>query len=75
MDSSKDSQRLVGLKDWRLLSPFDLARILPVGGSLLVPHSLPGPPVVRELMRVATVVPGQGGRFRSVVPLTNPVFL
>ncbi|KAJ8798791.1 hypothetical protein J1605_016594 [Eschrichtius robustus] len=31
MDSSKESRRLVGLKDWRLLSPFDLARILPVG--------------------------------------------
>ena len=27
-------------------SPFDLSQILPVGGSLLVPLSLPGPPVV-----------------------------
>ena len=56
---------------WRLLSPFDLPRILPVGGSLLVPRSLPGPPGVREeLMQVVTMVPGQGGRFHSVVPLT-----
>ena len=45
--SEKDSGRLVGHMDWRLLSPFDLSRILPVGGSLLVPHSLPGPPVVK----------------------------
>ena len=30
-----------------LVSPFDLSQILPVGGGLLVPCSLPGPPVVR----------------------------
>ena len=34
--------------DWHLLSPFDLSRILLVGGSLLVPHSLPGPPVASD---------------------------
>ena len=45
--SEKDSEGLVGHMDWRLLSPFELSRILPVGGSLLVPHSLPGPPVAR----------------------------
>ena len=28
-------------------SPFDLSRSLPVGGSLLVLHSLPGPPVIK----------------------------
>ena len=43
--SEKDSGRLVGRMDWRLLSAFALSQILPVGGSLLVPHSLPGPPV------------------------------
>ena len=32
--------------DWYLLSPFDLSRILLVGGDLSVPSSLPGPPVV-----------------------------
>ena len=32
--SEKDSGRLVGHMDWRLLSPFDLSQILPVGGSL-----------------------------------------
>ena len=34
--------------DGRLLSPFDLSQILPVGGGLLVPCSLPGPPVVKR---------------------------
>ena len=43
----KDSGRLVGHTDRCLLSPFDPSRILPVGGSLLVPCSLPGSPVVR----------------------------
>ena len=30
-----------------VVSPFDLSRTLPVGGGLLVPCSLPGPPVVK----------------------------
>ena len=48
MDSSKeDPGRWIGYMDWCLLSPFDLSWILPVGGSLLVPRCLPGPPVVR----------------------------
>ena len=43
MDSSeKGSRRLVGQMGWSLLSPFDLSRILLVGGSLLVLHSLTG---------------------------------
>ena len=47
MDSSEeDPGRLVGPLDWSVPSPFDLSRIL-VGGSLLVPCSLPGPPVAR----------------------------
>ena len=45
MDSSwKDSGRLVGHMDWTLLSPFD---VFWFGGSLLVSHSLPGPPAAR----------------------------
>ena len=48
-----------------VVSPFDLSRTLPVGGSLLVPCSLPGPPVVKQLMQMVTMVPGQGGRFQS----------
>ena len=46
--------------------PFVLSRTLPVGGGLLVPCSLPGPPVLKQLMQMGTMVPGQGGRFRSV---------
>lgn len=43
--------------------------ILPLGSGSLVPCSLPGPPVARYLRQRVTVVPGQGGRFRSVFPL------
>ena len=46
-------------------SPFDLSWTLPVDG-LLVPFSLPRPPVVKQLMQMVTMVPGQGGRFQSV---------
>ena len=49
-----------------VVSPFDLSRTLPVGGDLLVLCSLPGPPVIKQLMQMATMVPGQGGRFQSV---------
>ena len=49
-----------------VVSPFDLSRTLPVGGGLLVPCSLLGPPVVKQLMQMVTMVPGQGGRFQSV---------
>ena len=50
----------------QVVSPFDFAQILLVGGSLLVPCCLPGPPVVKQLMQMLTVVPGPGGRFQSV---------
>ena len=49
-----------------VVSPFDLSRTLPVGEGLLVPCSLPEPPVVKQLMQIVTMVPGQGGRFQSV---------
>ena len=49
-----------------VVSPFSLSRILPVGGGLLVPCSLAGPPVVKQLMQMVTMVPGQGGQFQSV---------
>ena len=48
-----------------VLSPFDLSRTLLVGGGLLVPCSLPGPPVIKRLVQMVTVVPGQAGRFQS----------
>ena len=49
-----------------IVSPFDLSRTLLVGDGLLVPCSLPGPPVIKQLMQMVTRVPGQGGRFQSV---------
>ena len=49
-----------------VVSPFDLSRTLPVGGGLLVPCSLAGPPVIKQLMQIVTMVPGQGRRFQSV---------
>ena len=49
-----------------VVSPFDLAQTLPVGGGLLVPYSLSGSPLIKQLMQIVTMVPGQGGRFQSV---------
>ena len=49
-----------------VVSPFGLSPALPVGGDLLVPCSLPGPLVLKQLMQRVTMVPGQGGRFHSV---------
>ena len=46
-----------------MVSPFDLSQTLLVGGGLLVPCSLPGPPVVKQLSQMATMVPGQGVQF------------
>ena len=43
-----------------VVSPFDLS------GTLPVPCSLPGPPVVKQLMQLVSMVPGQGGQFQSV---------
>ena len=51
--------------DGHAVSPFDLSRTLPVGGGLLVPYSLSGSPVIKQLMQMVTMVPGQGGRFQS----------
>ena len=58
-------RRILGVVG-HVVSHFDLSWTLPVGGGLLVPCSLPGPPVVKILMQMVTVVPGQGGRFPSV---------
>ena len=49
-----------------VVSLFDLSWTLPVGGSLLVLCFLPGLPVIKQLMQMVTMVPGQGGRFQSV---------
>ena len=52
--------------DRHAVSPFNLSRTLPVGGGLLVPYSLSGSPVIKQLMQMVTMVPGQGGQFQSV---------
>ena len=52
--------------DGHAVSPLDLSQTLPVGGGLLVPYSLSGSPVVKQLMQMVTMVPGQGGQFQSV---------
>ena len=49
-----------------VVSPFDLSRTIPVDGGLLVPYSLPGPPVIKRLMQMVTMVLGQRGQFQSV---------
>ena len=49
-----------------VVSPFDVSQTLPVDGDLLVLCSLPGPPVVKQLMQMVTMVPGQGEQFQSV---------
>ena len=49
-----------------VVSPLDLSRTLLVGGGLLVPYSLSGSPVIKQLMQMITMVPGQDGQFQSV---------
>ena len=44
----------------QVVSPFDLSQTLLVGGGLLVSCFLPGPPVLKQLMQIVTMVPGQG---------------
>ena len=46
-----------------VVSPFDL----PVGGDLLVVCSLPGPPVLKQLMQMVTMVPARVGGFSQYV--------
>ena len=53
-----------------MVSPFDLSRTLLVGGGLLVPCSLPGPPVIKQLTQMVTVAPGRGGG--GAVPVMLP---
>ena len=54
-----------------VVSPFDLSQGLLVGGGLLVPCSLPEPPVVKQLMQMVTMVTGQGGQFQCASPNTT----
>ena len=52
--------------DGHAVSPFHLSQTLPVGGGLLVPYSLSGSPVIKQLMQMVTLAAGQGGRLQSV---------
>ena len=55
------------------VSPFDLSRAFLVDGGLLVLYSLSGSAVIKQLMQMVTMVPGQGGAVSvSVLPLTIP---
>ena len=65
-DAREDSGRWLDM--WCLLLTFPK---LPVGG-LLVPCSLPGPPVIKQLMQMVTMVAAQGTVSVSVLPLTTP---
>ena len=49
----------------QVVSPFDLCGTLLVGGGLLVPCSLPGPPVVKQLMQMVTMVLARVGGFNQ----------
>ena len=55
-----------------VVSPLDLSRTLPVGGGLLGPCSLPGPPVIKQLMQMVAMVPGQGGCFSQCASPNTP---
>ena len=48
-----------------VMSPFDLSRTLSVGGGLLVPCSLPGSPVIKQLMQMVTTVLAKVGSFNQ----------
>ena len=52
--------------DGHAVSPFDLSQTLPIGSGLLVLYSLPGSPVIKQLVTMVSMVPGQGGWFQSV---------
>ena len=55
----------------RVVSPFDFSRTLLVGGGLLALCSLPGPPVVKQLMQIVTMVLARVKLSVCVLPLTN----
>ena len=69
MDSSKeDSGRTRGLVSPASFCPFLSLPV--VGGGLLALCSLPGPPVIKQLMHMFTKLSDQGDQFQLGVPLT-----
>ena len=67
--SEDDSGKLLGHMEWRLLPSLDFSWVLPVGGSLLVPYSLPGPPVYSCKCLLWSVA--WSGGFSQCVPWQN----
>ena len=57
-----------------VVSPFDLSLTLPVGGGLLVLCSLPGPPVIKQLMQMVNKYDAFPGWVVSVSVLLLTVF-
>ena len=57
--------------DGHAVSPLDLFRTLLAGGGLLVLYSLSGSPVIKQLMQMVTMVPGQGGGFNQCASPNN----
>ena len=55
----------------QVVSPFDLSQTLLFGGGLLVPCSLLGPPVIKQLMQMVTMVPAKVGGFNQCVSPNN----
>ena len=53
---------------WHMVTPFDLSRTLPVGGGLLVPCSLPGPPGIKQLMQMSLWRLARAGSFSRCAP-------
>ena len=59
--------------DGHPVSPFDLSRTLPVGGGLIVPYSLSGSPVIKQLMQMVYYSAWPGWAVSvHVLPLTDP---
>ena len=62
--------------DGHAVSPLDLSQTLPIGGGLLVPYSLSGSPVIKQLTQMVTLVP-VGGFNQCASPnmgMFSPVF-
>ena len=58
--------------DGHAVSPLDLSQTLLVGGGLLVLYSLSGSPVIKHLMQMVTMVPGQGTRVDGFNQCASP---
>ena len=56
-----------------VVSPLDLSQTLPVGGGLLVPCSLSGPPVIKQLMQTVTESLPRVGSFSQCASPKNSV--